>query len=101
MKIKKGDTVVVITGKERNKTGEVIRVLHKSNRVVVKDLNKVVRHVRKSKTQAGQRVSFEAPIHASNVMLLDPKTKKGTRVGYKVSKDGKKERIAKKSNTVI
>ncbi len=101
MKIKKGDMVVVITGKERNKTGKVVRILKKTDRVVVEGLNKVVRHVRKSKTQAGQRVSFEAPMHASNVMLLDPKTKKGTRVGYKVSKDGKKERIAKKSNSVL
>ncbi len=101
MKIKKGDMVVVITGKERNKTGKVMRILKKTDRVVVEGLNKVVRHVRKSKTQAGQRVSFEAPMHASNVMLLDPKTKKGTRVGYKVSKDGKKERIAKKSNSVL
>lgn len=101
MKIKKGDMVVVTTGKERNKTGKVVRVLEKSNRVVVEGLNKVVRHVRKTKAQPGQRVSFEAPIHASNVMLLDPKTKKATRIGYKVSKDGKKERIAKKSNSVL
>ncbi len=101
MKIKKGDMVVVITGKERNKTGKVMRVLRKTNRVVVEGLNKVVRHMRKTKTQAGQKVSFEAPMHVSNVMVLDPKTKKGTRIGYKVTKDGKKERIAKKSNSVL
>ncbi|MFA4815007.1 MAG: 50S ribosomal protein L24 [Candidatus Gracilibacteria bacterium] len=101
MKIKKGDMVVVITGKDRNKTGKVIRVLKKTGRVVVEGLNKVIRHMKKTKTQAGQKVSFEAPLHASNVMVLDPKTKKGTRIGYKVTKDGKKERIAKKSNTVL
>ncbi|MFA6024166.1 MAG: 50S ribosomal protein L24 [Candidatus Gracilibacteria bacterium] len=101
MKIKKGDTVVVIAGKERNKTGTVIRILNKSERVVVEGLNKVVRHMRKTKTQAGQKVQFEAPLHVSNVMLLDPKTKKGTRVGHQISKDGKKERIAKKSKSVI
>ena len=101
MKIKTGDIVVVITGKERNKTGKVLRTLKKEDRVVVEGLNKVVRHMRKTKNGAGKRVSFEAPIHASNVMVLDPKTKKGTRIGYKVSKDGKKERIAKKSNTAL
>lgn len=101
MKIKKGDMVVVISGKERNKTGKVIRVLRKTDRVTVEGLNKVVRHMRKTKTQAGQKVSFEAPIHISNVMVLDPKTKKGTRIGYKVTKEGKKERIAKKSNSVL
>ena len=101
MKIKKGDMVVVITGKERNKTGKVLRVSKKTDRVVVEGLNKVVRHVKKTKTQAGSKNTFEAPLHVSNVMVLDPKTKKGTRIGYKVSKEGKKERIAKKSNSVI
>lgn len=101
MKIKKGDTVVIIAGKERNKTGKVIRILNKSDRVVVEGLNKVVRHMRKTKTQAGQKVQFEAPLHVSNVMFLDPKTKKGTRIGHQVSKEGKKERITKKSNSVI
>lgn len=101
MKIKTGDMVVVIAGKERNKTGKVMRVLKKTDRVVVEGLNKVVRHMRKTKSQAGQKVAFEAPLHASNVMVLDPKTKKATRIGYKVNKDGKKERIAKKSNTVL
>ena len=57
--------------------------------------------MKKTKQRAGQKVTFEAPLHASNVMLLDPKTKKATRVGYKISKDGKKERIAKKSQTII
>ncbi len=101
MKIKTGDNVIVIAGKDRNKTGKVLRVVNKSGRVVVEGINKVVRHMKKTKQRAGQKVTFEAPLHASNVMLLDPKTKKATRVGYRINKDGKKERIAKKSNTLI
>lgn len=101
MKIKVNDQIIVIAGKDRNKTGKVLRVLQKSNRVVVEGVNKAVRHMRKSRTQKGQKVEFNAPIHASNVMLIDPKTKKGTRVGYNITKDGKKERITKKSKTVI
>lgn len=101
MKIKKGDQVVVITGKDRNKTGKVMRILKKSGRVVVEGVNKVTRHMRKTKTHAGQKVVFEAPLNASNVMLLDPKTKKASRVGYQVNKDGKKERVAKKSKTIL
>ncbi len=101
MKIKNGDTVVITTGKDRNKTGKIIRVLEKSNRVVVEGLNMVTKHVRKTAQKKGQKLNFEASLNASNVMLIDPKTKKGTRVGYQVSKEGKKERIAKKSNTVI
>ena len=101
MKIKTGATVVVIAGKERNKTGKVKRILEKSNRVVVEGLNMVVRHVKKTASKKGSKATFEAPIAASNVMILDPKTKKATRIGYRISKDGKKERVAKKSNTVI
>ena len=101
MKIKTGDTVVVIAGKERNKTGKVLRILEKSSRVVIEGLNNVTRHVKKTANKKGQKLSFEAPIHSSNVMLLDPKTKKATRIGYKVNKEGKKERITKKSNSVI
>lgn len=92
---------MVTTGKDRNKTGKIIRILKKENRVVVEDINKVTRHLRKSKNRAGQKVVFEAPIHASNVMVLDPKTKKGTRIGYKLNKEGKKERVAKKSNSIL
>lgn len=101
MKIKTGDNIIVIAGKERNKTGKVVRILEKSSRVVVEGLNMVVRHVKKTANKKGSKSSFEAPIHSSNVMVLDPKTKKPTRVGYKVNKEGKKERIAKKSNTVL
>lgn len=84
MKIKTGDNVVVIAGKYRNKTGRIIKVDIKNDKVVVEGLNKVTRHVRKSKQGAGRKIEFEAPIHVSNVMVLDPKTKKGTRIGYKI-----------------
>jgi large subunit ribosomal protein L24 len=101
MKLKTGDMVVVTTGKDRKKTGKIMRVLVKTDRVVIEGVNKVTRHVKKRQGQAGQKVEFEAPIHSSNVMFFDPKTKQATRVGYRVTKDGKKERVSKKSNTVI
>ena len=100
MKLKTGDTVVVITGKDRNKTGKITKVLVEKNRVVVEGINRVTKHVRKTKTKAGEKIQFEAAIHASNVMLIDPKTKKGTRIG--ISKEnGKRVRIAKKSKTIL
>lgn len=100
MKIKTGDTVVVIAGKNRNKTGRVMKIDLKSLRVTVEGVNKVTRHHRKTKQGAGQKIEFEAPIHISNVMVIDPKTKKGTRVGYKM--DGKKKvRYAKKSGDIL
>lgn len=101
MKFKAGDNVVVIAGSNRNKTGEVLRVLPKTNRVVVKGLNMVKRHVRKNQNRPGQIVEFEAPIHASNIMLIDPKTKKRTRIGYQKDEKGKKQRIAKKSKSTL
>jgi large subunit ribosomal protein L24 len=108
MKFKIGDTVVVIAGKYRKvgdknepATGKIIKLDVKNNRVVVEGLNKVKRHVKKRGQQAGQILEFEAGIEASNLMLLDPKTKKASRIGYTKDKNGKKQRIAKKSNTVI
>ena len=106
MKLKTGDTVIVITGKDRNKIGKIMRVFPQSKRVVVEGINKVTRHVKKTKARAGGKIHFEAPLHGSNVMLLDPKTKKATRLGYRIapSKEKskrKKERIAKKSNTIL
>lgn len=100
MKIKTGDTVVVIAGKNRNKTGRVMKIDSKNMRVVVEGVNKVTRHYKKTKQGAGQQIEFEAPIHISNVMVLDPKTKKGARVGYKM--DGKKKvRYSKKSGDIL
>lgn len=101
MKIRTGDTVVVIAGKHKNKTGKVMKTLPKSDRVVVEGINTVTRHVKKNKERAGQKVTFEAPFHISNVMLVDPKTKKRSRVGYKYDSKGKKSRISKNSNSSL
>jgi large subunit ribosomal protein L24 len=102
MKIHTGDSVYVISGKDKGKTGTVIRVLAEKNRVVVEGINMRVRHIKKTTQGPGQRLKYEASISASNVMLLDPKTKKPTRVGYKVDpKTGAKQRVSRKSGEVI
>src|SRR3989344_5032398 len=101
MKIHTGDTVYVISGKDKGKTGTVLRILHEQNRVVVEGVNMRVRHIKKTSQAPGQRVKYEASLSASNVMILDPKTKKPTRIGYKVDeKTGAKKRIARKSGEV-
>lgn len=100
MKIRAGDNVVVITGKDKGKTGSVLRVLATTHRVVVAGINMRTKHVRATPQRPGQRLQYEASIHMSNIMLIDPKTKKRTRVGFAVSK-GKKDRIAKRSGEVI
>ncbi len=108
MKIKTGDTVVVIAGKDRftkdkkgNKvrtTGKVLKVYPATNRVIVEGVNMVKKHQKPTQTnQNGGIVEVEAPIDASNVMLLDPKTNKPTRVGAKIDENGKKIRVSKKS----
>jgi large subunit ribosomal protein L24 len=100
VKIKKGDTVVVMRGKEKGKTGEVIRVLRGKNRVVVKDVNLVKKHVKEiPNVREGGIYEFEAPIHISNVMLVCPKCGKPTRVGFRVVQEGdalRKYRFCKK-----
>ena len=101
-KIKKGDYVVVITGKDKGRKGEVLKVSPKEERVVVKGVRMVKRHVRPSQMDPdGGIKEFEAPIHVSNVAHLDPKDNTPTRVGFKTLKDGKKVRVAKKSGEVI
>lgn len=99
-KIRKGDKVVVITGKDRNKEGVVLRVFSKQNRVVVEGVNMRIKHIKKTAQRAGEKVTYEAPMHISNVMLLDPETNKKTRIGY-TTEDGKKKRVAKKSNKIL
>lgn len=102
MKIKKKDRVVVLTGKDKGKTGEVLRVITAENRVVVGGVNMVSKHQRASQANPqGGIVKQEAPIHVSNVAIADPKTGKATRTAIKVLKDGKKVRVAKKSGEVI
>ena len=107
-KIKKGDTVIVIAGRDKGKTGRVLEVLTDSDRVIVEGVQRVTKHVKAGQTARGTRTggieTVEAPIHISNVMVVDPESKKGTRVGYRteeVERDGRKRtvrvRIAKRS----
>lgn len=101
MHIKKGDKVIVITGKDKGKTGTVIEALPKRDRVVVEGVNIVKKHQKPTQMNPeGGITESEAAIHVSNVMLLDPKTNKPTRVGTKIE-DGKKVRVAKKSGEII
>ena len=100
-KIKKGDKVVVITGKDKGKTGEVTKVLVAESRVFVSGINLMKKHEKPSAKSQGGIVSKEASIHVSNVALADPKDGKATRVGFKIDKEGKKTRIAKKSGEAL
>ena len=101
MNFKTGDKVVVISGKDKGKEGKIINVLRSENRVVVEGINMVKKHIKGNGQQAGSITDVEAPIHASNVMIVDPKTKKPTRIGHSVNKDGKKIRVTKKSNSSL
>ena len=97
--IKKGDTVIVIAGADKGKTGKVLRIITDKDRVVVEGINRVWKHVRPSqRTPQGGRIQKDAAIHLSNVMPLDPSTGKGTRVRYE-QRDGEKRRIAVASGT--
>ena len=101
MRLKKGDKVVVIAGSEKGKEGTITKVLPKEEKVIIGGLNMVKKHVKPNQAEPeGKITEKEAPIHVSNVALVDPKTKKATKVKYEV-KDGKKVRVAKKSSTVI
>jgi len=101
MKIKKGDKVIVITGKDKGKTGEVIKAMPKESKVIVAGINLVKRHQKPSQENAGGIISKEMPIHVSNVALVDPKTGKATRVAMRVEDGGRKVRVAKRSGDVI
>jgi large subunit ribosomal protein L24 len=101
LKIRKGDKVVVTTGKDKGKQGEVVRVIPSENRAVVMGVNVARRHTRQTPAQEGGIISKEMPIHVSNLALRDPKDGKPTRVGYKTLADGKKVRVAKRSGEVI
>ena len=100
--IKKGDTVYVNAGDDKGKTGRVLKVLIEKNRAVVEGVNVVTKATKpNAKNPQGGLVKMEAPIHVSNLQLVDPKSGKATRVGYKVNEDGKKVRISKKSGEEI
>jgi large subunit ribosomal protein L24 len=100
-KIKKGDRVIVITGRDKGKTGEVLRVIRDENRVLVQGVNLVKRHERQSPRSAGGIIEKEAPIHISNVAHIDPASNKPTRVGYRFLEDGRKVRFARRSGETI
>ncbi|EYE87705.1 50S ribosomal protein L24 [Fervidicella metallireducens AeB] len=97
--VKRGDTVVVISGKDKGKKGEVLKVIPKSNRVIVKGANMVTKHVKPNvANRQGGIVHQEAPMHASNVMLYCTKCNKATRIAHKILEDGSKVRVCKKCN---
>jgi large subunit ribosomal protein L24 len=100
-KIKKGDKVVVLTGRDSGRTGEVISVSPKNEKALVRGVNMVKRHQKQSMNQEGGIISKEAPIHLSNLALADPKDGKPTRVGFRVLDDGRKVRFAKRSGDLI
>ena len=99
-RIKKGDTIIVLAGKDKGKRGQVVEVLTKLDKVIVEGVNSVITHKKQNKDSAGGRVPKNAPMHISNVALIDPKNDVATRVGFTI-KDGKKVRIAKNSGEVI
>jgi len=101
MKVKKGDNVIVLAGKDKGKTGKLLQVMPKTDKVVVEKLNLRKRHIRPQKQgEKGQVIEMEAPMHASNVMIVCGKCSKPTRVGYKMDKEGK-ERICKKCSAAL
>ena len=99
--VKKGDKVVVLAGRDKGKTGEVLQVLPKDARAVVRGVNLVKRHTKQSQTSEGGIISKEATIDLSNIAVADPKDGKATRVGFKVLEDGRKVRFAKRSGDLI
>jgi large subunit ribosomal protein L24 len=100
-KVRKGDRVIVTTGRDKGKKGEVLRVYPDEGRVLVAGINVVTKHQKPSQRQQGGRVTKEAPVHVSNVAHIDPKSGEATRVGFKVLADGRKVRVAKKSGESI
>jgi large subunit ribosomal protein L24 len=101
LKIKKGDRVVVLAGRDKGKRGEVLQVVPSENRALVQGVNVVRRHQKQSAQQEGGIVSKEAPIHLSNIAIEDPSDGTPTRVGYKFMDDGRKVRFAKRSGEAI
>ena len=101
LRLKKGDKVIVLAGRDKGKRGEILRVLAAENRAVVQGVNQVKRQTKPSPATPGGIVAKEMPIHLSNLAIEDPKDGKPTRVGYKILADGSKVRIAKRSGEVL
>jgi large subunit ribosomal protein L24 len=100
-KIRKGDKVVVLTGRDKGRTGEVVEVNPSASRALVRGVNLVKRHQRQTAQQEGGIISKELPVHLSNIAIADPKDGKPTRIGFKIGNDGRKVRIAKRSGAEI
>ena len=100
-KVKKGDTVVVLTGRDKGRSGEVIQVLPKEDRAFVRGINLVKKHQKQTQNQEGGIISKEAAIHLSNIAIADPKDGQPTRVGFRILDDGRKVRFAKRSGDLI
>ena len=100
-RIRKGDTVRVLAGRDKGRSGEVVQVLPKAMRAIVRGVNVVRRHQRQTQRQEGGIISKEMPVHLSNLALLDPQDKKPVRVGFKIGPDGNKQRFARRSGEVI
>jgi large subunit ribosomal protein L24 len=100
-KIRKGDKVIVLTGRDRGRSGEVIQVMPTEGRALVRGIHMVKRHQRQTASQDGGIISKEAPIHLSNLAIADPKDGKPTRIGFKMMADGRKVRVAKRSGAEI
>lgn len=96
MKVKLNDKVLITTGKDKGKTGNIIRIIKKNNKIVVGKVNMRIKHIKKTAQKAGEKITFEAPFHVSNVMIICPNCSKESRVGYKILPNGKKDRICKK-----
>jgi large subunit ribosomal protein L24 len=101
LKIRKGDRVIVTTGRDKGKSGEVLRVLRAESRVLVQGVNMVTRHAKQTPRSPGGMIEKEAAIHISNVAHVDPKSGQATRVGYKTLQDGRKVRVARRSGETI
>ena len=101
IKLKKGDEVIVIAGKDKGKRGKILRVIPESKKIIVSDINKYKKHQKPGNNEPGGIVEKDMPLHVSNVAFYDSQLNKSTRVGYKFNKDGKKVRISKKSGKEI
>ena len=101
LKIKKGDEVIVLAGKDKGKKGKIVKVLPKINKAIVSDVNKVKKHQKPGNNEPGGIVEKEMPIHISNLNYFDSKLNQGIRIGFKLNKDGKKIRVNKKTGDEI
>ena len=101
IKLKKGDEIIVLAGKDKGKTGKIVRVIPNKRKVVVLDVNKYKKHQKPGNNEPGGIIEKDMPLHISNVAFYDSFSKKGTRIGYSLNKDGKKVRINKKSGKEI